>query len=122
MENELYFEDMVELYHTGEHRGNLKPPTVTSERVKQGDGDRIRIDLKIENGKIITARYSGSGSVLSQGISAYLCYRIEGMTVQEAAAFDVTREIRFSITPNRQGCATLGLSALGDCLNAYSET
>lgn len=119
--DELYMEDVVDLYETKAHQGHLQPPTATAELRKQGQTDRVRIDLEIKNDTITKAVYSGFGSVLMQGIAAYLCSRIEGMTVHEATIFRVTDDFRFSVSPSRQECAMLSMYVLKGALDAYSE-
>lgn len=118
---ELHMEDVVEYDKTQEYRGHIQPPSTTAEFRKRQEEDFIRIDLKIESGIITDAKYSGFGSVLSKGISAHICSRVIGMSVEEAATFELWPEIHFSILPNRRECAMLGFYALREALNAYAE-
>lgn len=117
--NELYMEDLVDFYKTKQFQGNLRPPTTSAEKT-HGD-DWVRIDLEIIAGRITKAVYSGFGSVMSQGIAAYICTRVVGMSPTEARQFDATGECFFDILPNRQTCATLGVRALWEALDAYTE-
>lgn len=111
----FYREHILDHYHEPRFHGRLVDPSVTYEDANPLCGDVIRIDLKIEAGRVADARFSGSGCAVSQAAASMLLEAVVGMPVEEARQF--TREELFdligvTLSPARMKCALLSLGVL----------
>jgi nitrogen fixation NifU-like protein len=78
-------------------------------------GDRIKVYVKLEKGKINDAKFEGSGCVISMGSADLLMENIIGKDVKKIKKMkeeDIIKIIGFTPDPARMHCATLALKAL----------
>lgn len=111
----FYREHILDHYHEPRFHGRLDEPSVSYEDSNPLCGDVIRIDLKIEAGRVADARFSGSGCAVSQAAASMLLEAVVGMPVEEVRQF--TREELFeligvTLSPARMKCALLSLGVL----------
>jgi len=83
--DDLYRELILEHYKHPRRRGRIDHPDVSAEEHNPLCGDRVRIDLRIENGIIIDARFDGRGCAISQASASMLTEEIVGMPVDRQA-------------------------------------
>ena len=107
--------DILDHYKYPRNQGVLEHPTVSREEVNPLCGDRIRLDLLIENGVIQDLRFSGRGCTISQASASMLTEALKGQPVEVAKAFgkdDVLDLLGIPIGYTRLKCALLSLKAL----------
>jgi nitrogen fixation protein NifU and related proteins len=114
---DLYRELILEHAKHPHNFGSLPEPSVSHEEYNPLCGDKVRIDLQIENDTITDVRFSGRGCAISQAAASLLTDEIKGLSVNEAKAFskDDLLElvgIPLSKNPTRLKCALLSLKAL----------
>ena len=118
--------DILDHYKYPRNQGVLEHPTVSREEVNRLCGDRIRLDLLIENGVIRDLRFSGRGCTISQASASMLTEALKGQPVEVAKAFgkeDVLDLLGIPIGYTRLKCALLSLKALKVGLyTAHGET
>jgi nitrogen fixation protein NifU and related proteins len=112
---DLYREQILEHYQNPSNYGTIDEPDITYEDTNPLCGDKIRVDLKIEDGKIAVIRFSGRGCAISQAAASILTEMVDGEdleNVRELSAQDVLDELAIPISPARVKCALLGLKVL----------
>lgn len=115
--DDLYRELILEHYKHPRRRGRLERPDVSAEEHNPLCGDRVRIDLQIENGVITDARFDGRGCAISQASASMLTDEIIGMPVEQAKQFSKEQllaliGIPLNHNPVRIKCALLPLKTL----------
>jgi nitrogen fixation NifU-like protein len=113
--DELYRENILDHYKHPRNRGTLEHPDITYEDANPLCGDQLRIDLKIEDGKIAQIRHSGHGCSISQAAASMLCERMEGRPLEEVRQLtreDMLEMLGIELGPVRLKCALLALKTL----------
>lgn len=115
--DDLYRELILEHYKYPHNTGTLENPDVSHEEHNPLCGDRIRIDLRIEDGVITDVRFKGRGCAISQASASLLTDEIKGMPVETAKQFskeDLLDLIGIPLDKNpvRIKCALLSLKTL----------
>ena len=113
--DELYRENILDHYKHPRHRGTLEHPDITYEDANPLCGDQLRIDLKVEDGRIAEIRHSGHGCSISQAAASMLCERMAGRPlaeVKELTRDDVLEMLGIELGPVRLKCALLALKTL----------
>lgn len=118
----IYREDLMEIYKDPVHRGTLAGATHESQGSNPACGDEITLQLKIADGRIIDAKFDGDACAVSVISTELLSEHIIGMTVAEAKA--LTKEklldlIGINLTTSRVKCAALALNALHGALEDF---
>ena len=112
---DLYKENILEHYQNPSNFGTIDQPDITYEDTNPLCGDRIRIDLRVQDGKIAEIKFSGRGCAISQASASILTEMVEGEdleTVRDLSAQDILDELAIPISPARVKCALLGLKVL----------
>ena len=106
------------------NRGSLESPDAAHEDVNPLCGDRIRIELRLEDGRIADARFGGNACMVATASASLLTEMVRSLEPREAAALTVDRivsEMRTELRPSRMSCAELPLSVLRFALNHLPE-
>jgi nitrogen fixation NifU-like protein len=107
--------NILDHYKHPRNQGVLEHPTVTREELNPLCGDRIRLDLLIEDGVIADLRFSGRGCTISQASASMLTEALKGQPVEVAKAFgkdDILDLLGIPIGYTRLKCALLSLKAM----------
>jgi nitrogen fixation NifU-like protein len=116
----LYGEIIQDAYRNPSHRGEVHDASHCFEDENPLCGDELSICLRVENGHIAEARFTGRGCAISQASAELLLDRVEGQAVHDALAVekeDVLEELGApSISPARLKCALLSLKVLKGAL------
>ncbi len=119
------YRDLILEHHRYPHNyGTLDPHDVSQEEHNPLCGDRIRLDLRIADGKIAEVAFSGKGCAVSQAAASMLTDELIGMDVNTARAYgkeDVLELIGLPLDKNpvRLKCALLSLKAMKVGLYRY---
>jgi len=109
----LYTEIIQDAYRHPRHRGELPNATHSHEDENPLCGDMLRIQLRVEDGRIEDARFEGRGCAISQASAELLLDRLQGQPVTvigELGKDDVLAELGIpTISPARLKCALLSL-------------
>lgn len=125
-QNDIYREDIMEIYKHPSNRGSLADPTVTQYENNPFCGDELTLQLKITGGngqeKIVDAKYEGTACAVAIVSASMLTDSIIGKSVAQAKALtkqDLLDLIGINLTTSRVKCATLILEALQKALAKY---
>lgn len=122
--SDLYREQILEHYRSPHNHGTLDPHDATYEDTNPLCGDRIRIDLRIEDNVIKEIAFSGRGCAISQASTSILTDLVKGETINEIMEFDkddLLDELGIPISPARIKCALLGLHVLKVGIDEYTR-
>ncbi len=111
----IYQEELLDHYENPSNHGTLTDPDISHEEDNPLCGDRIRIDLNIEDNTIKEVRFCGHGCTISQAAASMLTEAIEGKTLAEVKQFtkdDILDMIGIPLGPVRLKCALLALKVL----------
>jgi nitrogen fixation NifU-like protein len=124
MEDELYRQELLELYRNPQNKKKMIRPDIKAEDSNPLCGDNVEINVRIgKDGKIQDATFDGKGCVISMASASLLLENIKGKTLKEAQ--EMTREdvldlIGINLTPTRVKCATLSLVTLKKGIHDYT--
>lgn len=121
----LYTEIIQDAYRHPRHRGELTNPTHGFEDENPLCGDMLRVQLRVENGRIAEAGFDGRGCAISQAAMELVLDRIENQPVaivEELNKDVVLEELGIpSISPARLKCALLSTAVIKGALRTPIE-
>ena len=113
----MYNEVLLEHNLYPKNRGKLAKAEIERELKNASCGDKIFVQLKIEDGKIVDGKFSGIGCAISLASADLMIETIRGKTIKEAE--ELREKFRKMIlsgedSENEDGMKDLGISlALG---------
>jgi len=113
--DDFYRDYILDHYRSPRNFGTLEEPDASAEDVNPLCGDQIRVELKLDDGKISDVRFSGKGCAISQASTSMLLESVKGMKLAEVAKLPkdaVLENVGIGISPTRMKCAMLGLRVL----------
>ena len=120
----LYKEELMEIYKNPMHRGHMDEPSVSLSKNNPMCGDKITLQLKLNNGVIEDAKFDGDACAVSVISSAMVTDHIIGKTIEEAQKLtkeDLLEMIGMNLTTSRVKCATLVLTTLHSVLEGFAN-
>lgn len=115
----LYSDVIRERWRRPRFRGDLASATATAEDVNPLCGDRVRMQLRLEDGRVRAARFAGDSCAICTASADVVAELVEGRERAEAAALeasDVLTVLQADVRPTRMRCVTLPLTVLGKAL------
>ena len=88
-------------------------------------GDLIKIQLKIEDGKISNFRFDGDACAVATASASLLSEDLTNKSLQEALDFskeELLELIGVELTTSRIKCATLALDTVKEAINTYGKS
>ncbi|MCG9126235.1 SUF system NifU family Fe-S cluster assembly protein [Candidatus Poribacteria bacterium] len=111
----IYQEELLDHYENPSNYGTLPNPDISHEEDNPLCGDKIRMDLMVDDGTIKEVRFSGHGCTISQAAASMLTEKIEGKSLEEIKNLsrdDIMDMIGIPLGPVRVKCALLALKVL----------
>jgi nitrogen fixation NifU-like protein len=140
--NSLYQQLILEHYRRPRNKAELPEHTVEVHMRNPSCGDEIRLQLRIEDGRVADARFMGHGCSISQAAVSMMTQLIRGRALADADALaerfkammhgdgdaakdramgDLRAMAGVSRFPVRVKCALLGFDALQEALRRTGE-
>ncbi|MFE0555573.1 Fe-S cluster assembly sulfur transfer protein SufU [Paenibacillus sp. FSL W8-0187] len=135
--DDLYRRVIMDHYKNPRNRGKFEDDAVTIDLNNPTCGDRISLQLKVENGVVADAKYTGEGCSISMSSASMMTDAVKGRTLDEAISladrfsslmkgeavdFDEYEDIEalsgVNKFPARIKCATLAWNALRKGIDA----
>lgn len=138
----LYRQVIMDHYKNPRNRGELEGDSLTINMNNPTCGDRIQLQMKVEDGKVADAKFVGEGCSISLSSASMMTQAVKGKTVEDALALsDIFSNImqgkdydedQFDLGdiealqgvckfPARIKCATLAWKAMEKGLNTEEE-
>jgi nitrogen fixation NifU-like protein len=113
--DDLYREQILEHYKQPHNWGELEDPDLEFEDFNPLCGDELKVQLRIEDGKVAEVRFSGHGCAISQASASMASDEVIGMPVEKLITLDrefVLDLLGIDISATRMKCALLSLKVL----------
>ncbi len=113
--DDLYREQILEHYKQPHNWGELPDPDLEFEDFNPLCGDELKVQLKIEDGKVADVAFSGHGCAISQASASMTSDEVIGMPVEDLLKLDrsfVLDLLGIDISATRMKCAQLSLKVL----------
>jgi nitrogen fixation NifU-like protein len=117
--SDLYRENILDHYGNPRNEGVLEDADISHERQNPVCGDVVRLDIKLEDGRVKEARFRGQGCVISMASASMFTEKIKGKTIselQELGEGDIFDMLGVELGPSRFHCAVLPLRVLEEAL------
>jgi len=111
----MYGEVILEHFRHPRNYGSLEAPDIANEDLNPLCGDRVRIELSVEDGNVRAARFRGDLCMISKAASSLLTEMIVGTPLESILDFPQERLIaalQSEIRPARLNCVLLTLTVL----------
>lgn len=118
MNNDFYRETMVAEARYPQNYGLLQGADIQQDYVNPFCGDSIQIAIKLDEKKekLVDIGWEGAGCVVSMASMSFLSAKVKGMSVTEISQLvpaDLKQMLGLEqITPSREKCMIMGLTAL----------
>ncbi len=113
--DDFYREYILDHYKNPRNYGTLENPDISYEEDNPVCGDRVRIDIKLEDDRIADIRFQGEGCAISQASASILTEMVKGKSLEEVRQLskeDLLEQLGVSLGPVRIKCALLSLKVL----------
>jgi nitrogen fixation NifU-like protein len=117
--DDLYRDYILEHYRRPHNFGVIDEPTASFEGSNPLCGDRITMQLGVENGIVERVGFTGRGCAISQASASLLTDEVKGKPIADVAAFradDLLDLLGIDISPARLKCAMLSHETLQKAL------
>lgn len=118
---ELYSDTLLDHFRHPRNYGSLDAPDVSNEQFNPLCGDRIRIELKLEQSSVTEARFKGDACAICTAAASLLTELARGKDCKELANMpdaQLISALESDIKPARLQCALLPLHALREGLSS----
>lgn len=114
-----HYELILDHFKNPRNYGTLEDADVSYEEGVPSCGDLVRLDVKVEGGKVAAVKFTGKGCAISQASASILTEKVTGMGVREILLLkdgDMLESLGLTVSPTRFKCALLGLKVLKKAL------
>jgi nitrogen fixation NifU-like protein len=111
---------VLEHFRRPRNRRELAAPTVARDGYNPLCGDRVRIELMVENAVIAEAAFTANACAICTASASLLTERVRGREIHEALSLsdsDVIAALETEVPAGRSACATLPAKALREALS-----
>jgi nitrogen fixation NifU-like protein len=115
----LYGGRILERFRRPRYFGEVPGACLVHEDVNPLCGDRLRVQLRVEQGRLVTVRFQGDACAIAVAAADVAAEMVEGGPVGRALALDreaILAALGARVRPSRLGCAGLGLAVLRGAL------
>jgi nitrogen fixation NifU-like protein len=113
--DDLYRENILEHYKRPHHWGELENPDLEFFDTNPLCGDELRVQMRVEDGKVADVRFSGHGCAISQASASMASDELIGLSVDALLKLDrdfVLDLLGIDISATRMKCALLTLKVV----------
>ena len=118
----LYSDILLDHFRHPRNYGSLAAPDISNEQFNPLCGDRIRIELKLEQSIVNEARFKGNACAICTAAASLLTELVLGKDIAQLtnlADAELISALESNIQPARLQCALLPLQALREGLRNY---
>ena len=121
---DLYADNILDHYRDPRKKEELKSASVSHKEANYSCGDEVNIQLKIEDGKITSIGWQGTGCAISQAGMSILSEEIDGMSIEDVEKMkkqDIYDLLGVPIGPRRFKCALICLHVIKNAIHLYKD-
>ena len=114
-----YLAIVVEHYRRPNNRRALAAPTAAREGANMLCGDRVRMEIAVEDGVVVDAAFAASACAIATASASLLTERVRGRAVADALCTDdesVVAALGAGVPAARRSCAILPWRVLREAL------
>lgn len=114
-----HYELILDHFKNPRNYGTLEDADVSYEEGVPSCGDLVRLDVKVEGGKVAAVKFTGKGCAISQASASMLTEKVTGIGIAEIMRLDdgeMLESLGLTVSPTRFKCALLGLKVLKKAL------
>jgi nitrogen fixation protein NifU and related proteins len=119
----IYSNVLLDHFRNPRNYGSLHSPDAVCEKFNPLCGDRIRIELEINDNRIAAARFVGDGCAISIAAASLLTELVLNADVDQGEVIsgeELISSLKSDIKPSRIKCAMLPLEAFRSCVEVYN--
>ena len=105
-------QEMLERGNYPEYKGELDEWDLCRNLVNESCGDEITVQVKVSDGVIVDAKWSGHGCAISQASADYMCERLVGLSLKQA--LEVRKKFEQLVVSGKEDDALLKLNRLAE--------
>jgi len=112
---DIYRENILDHYRNPRNNGNINNPDASEVGFNPLCGDRIKIQVKVEGGKLQDIQFKAQGCAVSIATASMLSEYAQGMSLdnlRKLSKDDILELVGISLSPTRLKCALLSLKTL----------
>ena len=116
---DLYAENILEHFKNPHNTGELSDASIDHQEENLACGDELTLWLKIDEGKITSIGWAGTGCAISQASMSILSDEMFGKTEEEIEKFskdDIYELLGVPIGPRRFKCALMSLHCVKNAI------
>lgn len=120
----LYSDILLDHFRNPRNYGNLSAPDVSNEQFNPLCGDRIRLELKLDQSTVNDVRFKGDACAICTAAASLLTELVLHARLQEIAGISdeqLISALESDIQPARIQCVLLPLQALREGLKSYQQ-
>jgi nitrogen fixation NifU-like protein len=120
----LYGPVVADHFRNPRNRGELPSPDAVHEALNPLCGDRIRIELRVDGGRVCAARFGAEACMVAVAAASLLTGMVVGVPVAEAASLEdaaLLAALETQLRPSRVGCAILPIQVLRTALRKVAS-
>jgi nitrogen fixation NifU-like protein len=113
--DDLYRDYILEHYRRPHNFGVIEEPSATFEGANPLCGDRITMQVAVQDGVVTDIGFTGRGCAISQASASLLTDEVKGKAVADVSAIqavDLLDLLGIEISPARLKCAMLSFDSL----------
>src|SRR5688572_23735189 len=110
-----YGRTLVDHFRHPRNRGSMPHPTISEEGVNRLCGDRVRIELRLDRGAVVDARFNANACALCVAAASVLTELAKGAPLDEVDTLtveDLLRALGAEVPEARRNCVRLPLTVL----------
>ena len=110
-----YSKLLVDHFRRPRNRGTMAHPTISEEGANRLCGDRVRIELRLQRGTVVEARFSANACALCVAAASVLTELATGAPLDEVDTLtveDLLRTLGAEVPEGRRNCVRLPLTVL----------
>jgi nitrogen fixation NifU-like protein len=119
-----YGPTLVDHFRRPRNRGSIKDPTIRQEGSNPLCGDRVRIELKVEQGIVREARFTANACAICVASSDMLADLVRNAPLDEVETLnviDLLRALKAEIPQARMQCVRLPLTVMHGGVKLYRQ-
>lgn len=120
----LYSDVIRERFRQPRFRGTLERPDVSGEDVNPLCGDRVRIQARLDDGRLAEGRWTGDCCAISAASADVLLEMMAGQPAaraRELTTASILERLDSDIRPSRMKCVALPLTVLQEALTKEGQ-